>query len=146
MEISYIDIEFESSLLKLKEILYTVPIVLKNSLPYISEDDLIELRLLFTELLSNAIIHGNKENPSKRVRLAISVNDNFISAKIRDEGEGFDYLKALDCNSFSTDYLNNEHGRGLTLASNLADQLNFNEIGNEVQFSKLLNYEEKEVC
>jgi len=43
------------------------------------------------EALANAILHGNLENPRKRVYLTCSCTlDGDISITVRDEGQGFD--------------------------------------------------------
>lgn len=145
MEIGCIDIEFESNLVKLKEILESIKNILKNVIFNISEDDQLELRLIFSELLTNAVIHGNRENSLKKVRLLISVNEHYILATVSDEGEGFNYSQVLESDCYSADYLY-ENGIGLQLVNSLTDLIHFNKMGNEVKFTRLLHYEAKQEC
>ena len=83
------------------------------------------------EALSNAIIHGNKENISKFVRLDVaSINQKLILFKITDEGEGFNPTKIP--NPIETDNLEKIGGRGVYIMRKLADFCIFNNLGNEV--------------
>jgi anti-sigma regulatory factor (Ser/Thr protein kinase) len=56
--------------------------------------------------------------------------------RIIDEGNGFDWKSLPDPTEPS--YLLAEHGRGVLLARLAVDELSYNEIGNEVTFTKLL--------
>jgi serine/threonine-protein kinase RsbW len=44
--------------------------------------------LAISEAFTNAVIHGNRKNPEKRVILSITVNEKQMSADIVDEGQG----------------------------------------------------------
>ena len=48
------------------------------------------------EAVNNAIIHGNKSNPEKKVDIRLAVNDKEMQIFIADEGEGFDYENVPD--------------------------------------------------
>lgn len=49
-----------------------------------------------TEAVNNAIIHGNKMDKSKSVRLVIRKRRNVVTCNIKDEGNGFDYNNLPD--------------------------------------------------
>lgn len=44
--------------------------------------------LAVSEAMTNAIIHGNANDPQKKVKVCISVNEKLLSADIIDEGQG----------------------------------------------------------
>ena len=49
------------------------------------------------EAVNNAIIHGNKKDPEKKVSINIELKDsNCLIVKISDEGNGFDYTNLPD--------------------------------------------------
>jgi len=53
------------------------------------EDDLILLEQQISELIANAIRHGNKRNINKKVKVWYSFNSEKAHIIIEDEGEGF---------------------------------------------------------
>ncbi len=55
----------------------------------LGEGEFYKLKLAFREALINAIVHGNKENPDKKVDVMLEINEDRIFIKIRDEGDGF---------------------------------------------------------
>lgn len=133
------DFIFESELIRIKEILPDALVFVTSHFPFISEDDLFDLRLVYSELLINAVVHGNKEDPSKKVALTIIPRGNEIISIIKDEGSGFDYQKALNAESCLYDLLS-EHGKGLRLVRSLTESLRFNNLGNEIVFRKRILY------
>lgn len=52
-----------------------------------------ELLRSVDEAISNAIIHGNNENPRKNIRVKMLIHDNYLYLSIRDEGHGFNHLR-----------------------------------------------------
>jgi serine/threonine-protein kinase RsbW len=62
----------------------------------INDDIYGNIMISVTEAVNNAIKHGNKEVPEKKVTLALSFRENAVSFAIEDQGEGFDYTKLED--------------------------------------------------
>jgi len=83
------------------------------------------------EAVNNAILHGNKGDSRKMVKVDFTADGNFFNVTVTDEGEGFEYSNLPD----PTDPKNieNLHGRGVFLMRNLADEIEFNDSGNEVK-------------
>ncbi|MDF1560261.1 MAG: ATP-binding protein [Bacteroidales bacterium] len=83
------------------------------------------------EAVNNAILHGNKGDIKKIVKVDFAADGNFFNVTVTDEGEGFEYGNLPD----PTDPKNieNLHGRGVFLMRNLSDEIEFNESGNEVK-------------
>ena len=96
-----------------------------------------DLKLVFSELLYNALIHGNKEDVEKRVLVQVRAESERLYVCIEDEGQGFDYRRMIDYAKTDTALLS-EHGRGMLLVCALTENLSFNETGNQVRFEKEL--------
>lgn len=87
-------------------------------------------RVGLTEALSNAILYGNGSDPSKRVRVELDVCSGAITARVTDEGEGFDPAAVPD--PTTPQNLTRTGGRGLFLMRQLLDEVSYNEQGNSV--------------
>jgi serine/threonine-protein kinase RsbW len=86
----------------------------------LADEKYVNLQIAISEALINAIIHGNKENPQKKVFIEITYDENFITVKIKDEGEGFDLNKIPD--PTNQENIFKEHGRGLFIMKSLVDK------------------------
>lgn len=95
-----------------------------------------QAHLCIHELLSNAIRHGNKYNPDKRVIVLYKVTLEALSISVIDEGEGFDYNNLPD--PLTEENLMKDHGRGLFLVKNYMDEVTFNKKGNRIKAIKYL--------
>lgn len=85
-----------------------------------------------SEVITNAIIHGNKYDLSKRVILLLEViNQKKLVFTITDEGAGFDFHSLPDATDVGSS--DNFSGRGLFIVKEFADQCVFNSKGNEVE-------------
>jgi serine/threonine-protein kinase RsbW len=91
-----------------------------------------KIYLCISEAVLNSIQHGNKNDLDKEVSIILDCNDEEISIKIEDEGDGFDF-KNLQ-NPILKENINKESGRGIFIIKNLTDTIEFNEKGNQVQF------------
>ena len=86
-----------------------------------------------TEAVNNAIVHGNKEDKSKKVKIKLRKNKKSVRFVIEDEGVGFDYDSLPD--PTSPENINKVKGRGIFLIKNLADKAKFREGGRVVDMS-----------
>lgn len=84
------------------------------------------------ELAANAMEHGNKMDPNKKIGVEVRVADPYIMGVITDEGAGFNWRAAMD-KPFALH--EEERGRGIAMVKMLADQLAFNKKGNQAMFS-----------
>jgi DNA-binding response OmpR family regulator len=104
----------------------------------------------FRELLMNAIEHGAGKDPSKTVRVDYVRTTKFVIYKILDPGEGFSFNNlphAAVSNEPDAPYQHCEirdklglrpGGFGILLTRHLADELIYNEKGNEVLLIKYI--------
>jgi DNA-binding NarL/FixJ family response regulator len=109
-----------------------------------------DIAAAFRELLMNAIEHGGKSDPNKRVRTSILHTTRCIIVHIHDPGTGFslDFLPhAAISNPVDSPIrhveVRAEEGRrpggfGILLTRHLVDDLLYNERGNAVLFVKYL--------
>ena len=75
-----------------------------------------------TEALSNAILRGNGEDPSKSVRILARVDELALVIEVVDQGMGFD-LDECACDPTTPDRVAGEDGRGLFLMQQLMDRV-----------------------
>jgi serine/threonine-protein kinase RsbW len=90
-----------------------------------------KLLLAVVEGVNNAIVHGNKLEKDKDVVLQYEISDKDIQFIIGDNGTGFNYHNLPD--PTQPENLEKSHGRGIFLMKHLADEVEFNEKGNEVK-------------
>jgi serine/threonine-protein kinase RsbW len=83
------------------------------------------------EVVINAIVHGNKLDPSKKVIVNADIEGKRIIWTVTDEGAGFDYNNLPD--PTAPENLESLTGRGVFIIKHLADQCIFNTAGNEVE-------------
>lgn len=83
------------------------------------------------EATNNAIIHGNKSDPNKQVKLEIIKNEQDLVIKIADQGPGFDYSHVPD--PTAPENLEKINGRGIFLMKRLSDDIAFHDAGRVVE-------------
>lgn len=90
----------------------------------------LNFRVGLTEALSNAMLYGNDRDPSKRVLVEITLGDRQITARVTDQGSGFDPGAIPD--PTTPENITRPGGRGLFLMRKLLDDVRFNDRGNSV--------------
>jgi len=166
----HVKYEISNSLLLADEITHRIIFNIKKFLPH---NVISQLRLAISEILINAIEHGNldityedkllkmqndeyfdymtrkineKDNKDKKIKVEFMVNSERIVIKISDHGKGFDHKKYL---SKSTEQTTEEsllqHGRGILLAQQIFDEIKYNDKGNQVLCIKYFNPVEKKL-
>ena len=95
----------------------------------------VDIEVALREALLNAVIHGNKEDPGKRVYLRVRCRaDGEVSVGIRDEGAGFESGSVPD--PTAPEHRMSTHGRGIYLMRALMDEVSFEEGGTVVHMRK----------
>ncbi len=117
------------------------------------------IKLVFIELIQNAIEHGNcnisydektrllmdghgimdivenkNQDPEiarKKVYLNYRIREDISSFSIRDEGTGFDWRKRLNDVKEKNE---TAHGRGITITTQIVQNFRYNDSGNQVSF------------
>jgi serine/threonine-protein kinase RsbW len=95
--------------------------------------DAIDLAL--REALVNAIVHGNKRDPTKRVQVeAYEQSGRQVLIVVRDEGTGFD--PSLLDDPTKPENIERATGRGIFLIRQFMDEVQFRDEGREIQMKK----------
>lgn len=81
------------------------------------------MRVAVMEIVTNAIVHGNKESEELPVDISVYVTSDEISIIVRDYGEGFSPESLLDPRS--PERREQPGGRGVFLTTQLADSVSF---------------------
>jgi serine/threonine-protein kinase RsbW len=102
-----------------------------------AQGNLDDIALALSEALANAVLHGNRGDPYKKVHIcaACEAPDRFMLA-VTDEGQGFDPAAIGD--PTVPDNLLLKHGRGLLLIRHLMDETEFRLGGRQVVMRKQL--------
>ena len=90
----------------------------------------LNFRVGLSEALSNAMLYGNERDPGKHVRVEVTIRDEEVTARVTDQGAGFDHATVPD--PTLPDNLSKPGGRGIFLMRSLMDDVQFNEEGNSV--------------
>ena len=102
------------------------------------QDDIFAVHLALEEAFLNAVKHGNKMDPTKKVKIDYSVSLDKIEISLTDQGEGFSPTSVADPRF--GDGLYKPGGRGLLLINSYMDVIKFNEQGNTLY---MVRYKEK---
>lgn len=82
-----------------------------------------EIKLIMSEAVNNAFIHGNNNDKNKPISVQWEVQDNFLRIDVTDCGNGFKDLKIYQ--EISENNIFDERGRGLYIISNYTDEVQF---------------------
>ena len=82
-----------------------------------------KLMVSLTEAVNNAIIHGNKSDPVKSVRVMCEILPGWILIMVDDEGKGFKPDRVG--NPLAKENVLRESGRGIFLMRTLMDKVEF---------------------
>ena len=85
-----------------------------------------DIAIAVTEAVNNAIIHGNNQDPEKKVHITFTSQPDGLEVQIIDEGGGFDPQNMPDPTTPENILL--EQGRGLFIIQHLMDFTEFKKI------------------
>jgi len=114
---------------------FTEKVALKTSL---IDEERDSLAIAVTEIVNNAMIHGNKLLPEKNVTIHYTVTPRELIISIQDEGTGFDPEKLDD--PCKPENLLKDCGRGVFIVRSLLDEVSFHQeaTGMKVTLVKIL--------
>ena len=99
-----------------------------------SEASIFAIKLALEEGVSNAIRHGNRFDPAKKVQVVFEVDDYRAIITITDQGPGFDPRVVPD--PTTDENLEKPNGRGIMLMRAYMDEIRYNAQGNQVRIVK----------
>ncbi|MCW9707793.1 ATP-binding protein [Fodinibius salsisoli] len=109
---------------------------LQNQLSF-SDAQYNRILLPLSEAVSNAIMHGNKQDPGKKVTITAKSLENKFQISVRDEGGGFDPSSLPD--PLKEENLLNQGGRGVYLIKEYADEVSYSDGGAKITMRFILN-------
>ena len=87
-----------------------------------------DLKTMVAEAAINAMLHGNKGRPDARVTVSLNCQDDILNVTVMDEGDGIkEFPPKPDIEKIIAE-LESPVGFGLFLISQLADQVEFNQV------------------
>jgi len=89
----------------------------------INDDMYGNIMISVTECISNAIVHGNKNDPEKMVHLELQTTTGLLLCVVEDEGSGFDFSSLPD--PTEPENIKKTGGRGIFLMRHLSDEVKF---------------------
>lgn len=89
----------------------------------ISESLVTDVAIATTELINNAIVHGNKSNPNKTVTLELVLAGSDLFVRVSDQGDGFNPQEIPD--PLAEENLLREVGRGVFIVRSLMDEVRY---------------------
>lgn len=95
------------------------------------------LVIAVSEIVMNAIVHGNKLDEKKRVKMSIDYDDEQMIIKIEDEGNGFDFNKKRD--PTIEENLHKTSGRGLFIVKSLMGNIEYKKTGKGTEIILTIN-------
>lgn len=96
--------------------------------------DIFAIHLAAEEAIVNAIVHGNKLDPTKKVHVECEISTAVVRILISDEGAGFDPASVPDCTV--DERLEAPGGRGVMLMKSFMTSIEYNATGNAVVLLK----------
>jgi serine/threonine-protein kinase RsbW len=96
-----------------------------------SQDDIFAVHLALEEAFLNAVKHGNKMDPAKKVQLGFQVDQEKVEIDVTDEGQGFNPRDIPDPRIGANLY--RPEGRGLLLIRAYMHVVEYNERGNSLR-------------
>lgn len=106
-----------------------------DSFGFVSED-IFAIKLSLEEALTNAVRHGNRQDPSLSVEVSVYQESREMVFFVRDEGAGFQEAGVPD--PLIEENREKPSGRGLHLMRTLMDSVQFLEGGRLVRMTKRL--------
>lgn len=93
------------------------------------------IELALREALANAVLHGCKSDPNKRVECTVASEEgDGVLIIVRDPGKGFDPLSVSS--PLVAENILADHGRGIFLMNMLMDEVRWERGGTEIHLRK----------
>lgn len=87
----------------------------------VDESLIADVAISVSELVNNAIFHGNKGQQEQTVKVSINCNEKKITVSVADQGSGFDASNIAD--PVADENLLKEVGRGIFIVKSLMDSV-----------------------
>ncbi len=122
-------IELQSDPRNIRQIEQLVQLIAKKH--RLSKDLYANLLITLTEAVNNAMIHGNRRDRSKKVKISFKKLKDSLAVVVSDQGRGFDYRSIPD--PTKPENLTKIGGRGVFLIHQLSDRVRYQNGGSTVE-------------
>jgi serine/threonine-protein kinase RsbW len=112
---------------------YEIALLLKE-FGFPVQDVRVNIPLVCDEAITNAIVHGNRNDPSKMVNISVYVSRGRFRIRVRDQGDGFDDATVEDPRDGEN--VMRSGGRGVFLMRNIMDSVEYKEGGRVIEMEK----------
>jgi serine/threonine-protein kinase RsbW len=92
------------------------------------------VKLALEEAITNAVKHGNRNDPTKQIVVRFHIDPDRVIIMVRDDGPGFRPAHVPD--PTAEENLERPNGRGIMLMHSYMTRVCYNERGNEVWLFK----------
>lgn len=104
-------------------------------------EEIIDIKTILSEAVSNAIIHGYEFDKTKDVYVKATINDHVLEMIVQDYGKGIENVQEALKNHFSTKKESEKTGIGFTIMRSLSDQFEIQSslnVGTKLKIIKIL--------
>ena len=89
----------------------------------LDQDKFNHLTLAFSEAAANSIVHGNKSDKNKIVKITVKVDNDTMTISLKDQGEGFKVEEVPD--PTAPENILKDHGRGIHIMKSFLRELKY---------------------
>lgn len=89
----------------------------------VDENKLADIAISVTEAVTNAVVHGNKNDVDKRVHIRLEADPFHVEITVEDQGDGFDPTVVQSPTEKGN--ILKEAGRGIFILKSLMDKVDF---------------------
>src|SRR3984893_547789 len=107
----------------------------------LDDDDLYRVGIAIRECMVNAVVHGNRYNPRKKVHLKVVRTADSLTIVVGDEGDGFDPNAVPD--PLAGENLLRGSGRGVMLMQSFMDEFQISQRQPQGTQVKMVKYKAK---
>ena len=104
-------------------------------------EEIIDIKTILSEAVSNAIIHGCEFDKTKDVYVKATIDDHTLEIIVQDYGKGIENVQEALKNHFSTKKDHEKTGIGFTIMRSLSDQFEIQSsvnVGTKLKITKIL--------
>ncbi|MFQ6031509.1 MAG: ATP-binding protein [Candidatus Zixiibacteriota bacterium] len=89
----------------------------------VDENKLVDIAISVTEAVTNAVVHGNRNDLKKKVHIRLKADSSHVEITVEDQGNGFD-PESIQSPIVEKNLLK-EVGRGIFILKSLMDEVDF---------------------
>ena len=107
-------------------------------------DDLIEIKTIVSEAVTNAIVHGYNQDPYQDVYLSVFIQNHAMTIEVEDHGCGIENIQQASLPLYTSKPSEEHAGMGISIIESLCDEFKIESslhIGTKLIMKKSLKHE-----